>query len=95
MSEAKIFKNEEIASVIRKLTENRKQLPNKGDIYIGTGNEIQSGIPDTKGQNIIDAINENAINKNITANSLTATSKAEVGEFICTQLQNKDKRTII
>ena len=61
---AEIIKNGTIASVVRKSMENRAQLPNKGDIYIGTGGKIEAGstIPDTKGQNIIDAINENQIN---------------------------------
>lgn len=76
MSEAIIFRNNEIASVIRKLTENRNQLPHKGDIYIGTGNKIEQGstIPDTKGQNIIDAINDNAHEKTISASGLYASS---------------------
>ena len=76
MSEAKIIKNKTVASVVRKSMENRAQLPNKGDIYIGTGGKIEedSNIPDTKGQNIIDAINENATGKNISAGSFTAAS---------------------
>lgn len=61
MSEAIIIQNKTTASFARKSIENRAQLPNKGDIYIGTGEKIESGstIPDTKGQNIIDAINNN------------------------------------
>lgn len=76
MSEAKIIENKTVASVVRKSMENRAQLPNKGDIYIGTGGKIEedSNIPDTKGQNIIDAINENATGKNISAGSFTAAS---------------------
>lgn len=60
-----IIQNKTAASVVRKSTENRNQLPHKGDIYIGTGNKIEEGstIPDTKGQNIIDAINENQTNE--------------------------------
>lgn len=71
-----IIQNKTIASVARKSTENRNQLPHKGDIYIGTGNKIEEGstIPDTKGQNIIDAINENATGKDISAGSFTAAS---------------------
>ena len=81
MSEAIIFRNNEIASVIRKLTENRNQLPHKGDIYIGTGNKIEQGstIPDTKGQNIIDAINDNAHEKTISASGLYASSTITSG----------------
>lgn len=103
-----IIQNKTTASVVRKSTENRAQLQNKGDIYIGTGNKIEQGstIPDTKGQNIIDAINDNATGKEIRAGSFTASSeiksatisctgKASVGEFVCTQLQNKDGRTVI
>lgn len=62
---AEIIKNGTIASVVRKSMENRAQLPNKGDIYIGTGGKIEEGstIPDTKGQNIIDAINDNQTNE--------------------------------
>ena len=65
MSEAKIIENKTTASVVRKSMENRAQLPNKGDIYIGTGGKIEVGstIPDTKGQNIIDAINDNQTNE--------------------------------
>ena len=65
MSEAKIIENKTVASVVRKSMENRAQLPNKGDIYIGTGGKIEedSNIPDTKGQNIIDAINDNQTNE--------------------------------
>lgn len=71
-----IIQNKTAASVVRKSTENRNQLPHKGDIYIGTGNKIEDGstIPDTKGQNIIDAINENATGKDISAGSFTAAS---------------------
>ena len=81
MSEAIIFRNNEIASVIRKLTENRNQLPHKGDIYIGTGNKIEEGstIPDTKGQNIIDAINENSTGKAISASQLNASARITSG----------------
>lgn len=61
MADAIIIENKTTASVVRKSIENRAQLKNKGDIYIGTGNKIEQGstIPDTKGQNIIDAINDN------------------------------------
>lgn len=74
MAEAKIIENGTTASVVRKSIENRAQLKNKGDIYIGTGNEIEKDIPDTKGQNIIDAINDNSANKDIRAGSFTAAS---------------------
>lgn len=71
-----IIQNKTTASVVRKSTENRAQLQNKGDIYIGTGNKIEQGstIPDTKGQNIIDAINENAINKTLEAQQFSASN---------------------
>lgn len=88
-----IIQNKTAASVVRKSTENRNQLPHKGDIYIGTGNKIEDGstIPDTKGQNIIDAINENATGKDISAGSFTATSfKGNADSAtIATKLQNK------
>ena len=72
---AEIIGNGTIASVVRKSMENRAQLPNKGDIYIGTGNKIDgSDIPDTIGQNIITAINDNATDKTIKADTLTAKS---------------------
>lgn len=65
MAEAIIIQDKTKASVVRKSIENRAQLENKGDIYIGTGNKIEEGstIPDTKGQNIIDAINDNQTNE--------------------------------
>jgi hypothetical protein len=71
-----IIQNKTIASVARKSTENRNQLPHKGDIYIGTGNKIEEGsnIPDTKGQNIIDAINENATGKTLEAQQFSASN---------------------
>lgn len=108
MAEAIIIENGTTASVVRKSIENRAQLQNKGDIYIGTGNKIEQGstIPDTKGQNIIDAINDNSANKDIRAGSFTASGKiqsatltctgeAEVGNFTCTNLSNKIGQTII
>lgn len=60
-----IIENKTPASVVRKSMENRAQLQNKGDIYIGTGDKIEenSTIPNTKGQNIIDAINDNQTNE--------------------------------
>lgn len=71
-----IIKNKTAASVVRKSTENREQLLNKGDIYIGTGDKIEKGsnIPDTKGQNIIDAINENATGKTLEAQQFSASN---------------------
>ena len=108
MAETIIIENGTTASVVRKSIENRAQLQNKGDIYIGTGNKIEQGstIPDTKGQNIIDAINDNSANKDIRAGSFTASGKiqsatltctgeAEVGNFTCTNLSNKIGQTII
>lgn len=41
MAEAIIIENGTTASVVRKSIENRAQLQNKGDIYIGTGNKIE------------------------------------------------------
>lgn len=78
---AEIITNGTIASVVRKSMENRAQLPNKGDIYIGTGNKIENGsdIPDTIGQNIITAINENASDKTIRASVFRASSAITSG----------------
>ena len=82
---AEIIGNGTIASVVRKSMENRAQLPNKGDIYIGTGNKIDgSDIPDTIGQNIITAINENATDKTIEAKSFfgdTVTAKSGIASM--------------
>ena len=41
MADAIIIENKTTASVVRKSMENRAKLPNKGDIYIGTGNKIE------------------------------------------------------
>lgn len=77
---AEIIENGTIASVVRKSMENRAQLPNKGDIYIGTGNKIDgSDIPDTIGQNIITAINENASDKVIRASVFRGSSAITSG----------------
>jgi len=67
MSEAIIIQNKTTASTVRYSMENREQLRKKGDIYIGTGNKLTENntIPDTKGQNIIDAINDNATGRTI------------------------------
>lgn len=99
---AKIIGNGTVASVVRKSMENRAQLPNKGDIYIGTGNKIEgSDIPDTIGQNIITAINENARDKTISASVFHASSAitsggnitAESGEITAQSFNAKsDKR---
>ena len=79
--------NKTPASAYRVRTLDRNELDEKGKIYIGQGETTTvdgvAGVSDITAKNIIDAINDNATDKNITAGSFTATGTIQSATLSC------------
>ena len=79
--------NKTPASEYRVRTLDRNDLNDKGKIYIGEGETTAvdgvTGVSKVTAQNIIDAINDNATNKTITAGGFTATGAIQSATLSC------------